>query len=149
MIDIDYFKAFNDTHGHAQGDTVLRFVASHLDRAFTGHAFRYGGEEFCVLMDHTPLRIAARRVEGVRHLVHSKDFYIRMPEPAREHTTPDDRGGRVGGKLRVHINFSVGVAYRDIVDETPDDVIGMADTALYAAKRAGRGRVVCYGEEGV
>lgn len=146
MIDIDYFKAFNDTYGHAQGDTVLRFVASHLGRTFPGGAFRYGGEEFCVLFDGTPLRLAARRVEAARQFINSKDFFIRMPDKVRERTDSTDRGSQVGSSVRVHISFSAGVAYRDLPEETPEDVIEMADKALYGAKRNGRGRVSCYAE---
>ncbi|MBD3242856.1 MAG: diguanylate cyclase [Chitinivibrionales bacterium] len=146
MVDVDYFKAFNDTYGHAQGDTVLKFIGCSLERSFPGNAYRYGGEEFCVVFDGAPLRTAARRIEALRQLVNSKDFYIRMPDQVREHTTVGDRGSQVGSSIRVHISFSAGVAYRDVPDETPEDVIEMADKALYGAKRNGRAKVCCYAE---
>jgi diguanylate cyclase (GGDEF)-like protein len=147
MIDIDYFKAFNDTYGHGQGDTVLRYVARHLERAFGGNAFRYGGEEFCVLFDGTSIRQAARQVESTRQLVGAKDFYIRSPDEVRRHTSPRDRGAIVGSVQRAHLAFSAGIAYRDLDDETPQDMIEMADKALYWAKRAGRNRIICYAED--
>lgn len=146
MVDVDYFKAFNDTYGHAQGDTVLRFIASSLERSFPGNVYRYGGEEFCIVFDGAPLRPAARKIDAVRQLVNAKDFYIRMPDQVREHTTTGDRGSQIGSSIRVHISFSAGVAYRDVPDESPEDVIEMADKALYGAKRNGRAKVCCYAE---
>ena len=146
MLDVDFFKGFNDSFGHAQGDTALRFVAAHLDRTFPGCAYRYGGEEFCVLFDGVPLRLAARRLEGARHLIQSRTFYIRMPEQARQRTNSEDRGERIGSSTTVHISLSAGVAYRASPSEQVQDILDMADQALYAAKSAGRARVCCYGE---
>lgn len=144
MVDIDHFKAFNDAYGHAQGDTVLRFLAAHLERAFPGHVYRYGGEEFCVLFDGATLKTSARRIEAVRHLVSSKDFHIRLPQQARNRTSAEDRGKHQGSPVRVHINFSAGVASRSGPLETPEHVLELADKALYAAKANGRGRVTCH-----
>jgi diguanylate cyclase (GGDEF)-like protein len=147
MIDIDYFKAFNDTYGHAEGDNVLRYVASNLERSFGARIFRYGGEEFCVLLQDMPVRNAARLVEGARQFITAKDFFIRASPAVREHTSSKDRGHVIVTGARVHISFSAGVAYRDLPEERPEDVIDMADKALYEAKRAGRGRVFCYGQQ--
>lgn len=144
MIDIDHFKVFNDTYGHSQGDTVLRFIASQLERTFPGQTFRYGGEEFCVVYEGWTLMAAARAIEGVWHLVTAKDFHIRLPEQVRQHTSKEDRGSQIGSSVRIHLSFSAGVACRDATIHGPEDVIDMADRALYRAKEMGRGRVCCY-----
>lgn len=113
MLDVDHFKRFNDTFGHAEGDQLLRGMVDawqeHL-REFDAIA-RYGGEEFLVVLPSTDLDEAVRATERLRAVV------------------PRDQ------------RVSAGVA-RFAPGETADDLTRRADEALYAAKRAGRDRVV-------
>jgi diguanylate cyclase (GGDEF)-like protein/PAS domain S-box-containing protein len=127
MIDIDHFKKFNDTYGHAGGDLLLagfadkmRLVLRQMDSAF-----RFGGEEFVVLLPETASREAMIPAERCRQRIADSAF----PMP------PEDR--------LVSVTISVGIAgYRD--GDTVDDVIRRADLAMYAAKSSGRNRVVDY-----
>jgi len=127
MIDIDHFKKFNDTYGHAGGDLLLagfadkmRLVLRQMDSAF-----RFGGEEFIVLLPETTSREAMIPAERCRQRIADSAF----PMP------PEDR--------LVSVTVSVGIAgYRD--GDTVDDVIRRADLAMYAAKSSGRNRVVDY-----
>ncbi len=124
MLDVDHFKRFNDTHGHAAGDEVLRLMGKTLVEAFprkSDFAARYGGEEFCVLLSDTPLdtgrRLAERFAAAVRDL--------RIPWKGKT----------------LNLTCSVGVAGLAL-REQPRTVLGRADAALYDAKHQGRDRVV-------
>ena len=66
MLDVDHFKKFNDTHGHDVGDEVLRMVSSHISRVDGGTAYRYGGEEFCVVFPRRSVEEAAAALDVVR-----------------------------------------------------------------------------------
>ncbi|MBD3392118.1 MAG: diguanylate cyclase [Chitinivibrionales bacterium] len=146
MIDIDFFKAFNDLYGHNEGDNVLRYVAKSLQRRFDHRVYRFGGEEFCVLFEHVGPKTAARGIDKVRQHLCARDFRIRADDETRKLTSERDRGnGRYSGP-RLRVTFSAGVAARDNPREKPQDVIEQADTALYMAKRHGRNRVLCYGD---
>ena len=127
LIDIDHFKQFNDTYGHAGGDLLLSGFADKARRAFRqmDSVFRFGGEEFVVLLPETTARQAMVPAERFREFIADSRFL--MP--------PDER--------TVSITVSVGIAgYRD--GDTVDDVIRHADLAMYAAKKGGRNRVVDY-----
>ncbi|KAF0241258.1 MAG: PAS/PAC and GAF sensor-containing diguanylate [Planctomycetota bacterium] len=121
MIDIDHFKKFNDTYGHDAGDIVLREFAKSLQATARGSdvMVRYGGEEFAVLLAETGLgqaRIAAERVmEATRRIV--------LPIKGLEY-----------GQVTVSIGVSAFPEHGD----TPESLVKAADTALYAAKAAGR-----------
>jgi diguanylate cyclase (GGDEF)-like protein len=123
MVDIDRFKALNDRHGHATGDAVLRAVA----RAIVGAVreddvpARFGGEEFVVLLRNPAAGVAVDVGERIRGAVRGLDL-------------------RRLGVQRVSV--SIGVAVAGGPDEPIEDLIEMADRALYRAKRAGRDRVV-------
>ncbi|MEW6486863.1 MAG: diguanylate cyclase [Thermodesulfobacteriota bacterium] len=124
MLDIDHFKRLNDTYGHQAGDEVLRGLADLLRVRVRGTdvAGRYGGEEFCVLLPHTGLPGAAELAERIRAAV--------------EGTPIEARGERLG------ITVSVGAAACPGPRvATADDLIRLADEALYEAKAAGRNRV--------
>ncbi|MGB0671166.1 MAG: diguanylate cyclase [Rhodospirillales bacterium] len=126
MVDVDHFKAFNDTHGHPTGDQVLKLMASKLKRAIKGQdtAARYGGEEFAVILPDTDLVGASAVAEDIRTKVRSR----RLTDARRK----ADLG---------RITVSIGVAlYR--LGESPEAFIHRADVALYSAKRQGRDRVV-------
>lgn len=125
MIDVDRFKAFNDSQGHPAGDQVLRDLARHVRSRLrrTDHACRYGGEEFSVILVETPGEDARRVAEDLRSLV------------ARE------RFCDAGGNRVVPVTISVGVASFPADAETAEDLVKAADAACYLAKQGGRNRV--------
>ena len=125
MIDIDYFKKFNDTFGHQTGDLVLKLVGATLVGCIKGQdtAARFGGEEFAVLLPNTKIEHAVRVAEILRQTIAGKEITNKM---TRE---------KLG-----QINFSIGATeYR--AGEMLADCIERADQALYAAKKNGRNRV--------
>ena len=127
VVDIDHFKRFNDRFGHAMGDDVLRFVASHLaERLETDGGFvgRLGGEEFVGVMPATSVQAAAGRIDRIR-----ADLAGQVLRSA------------VDGSSMGRISFSAGVAEHR-AGQGPDQLIERADGALYTAKRLGRDRVV-------
>jgi GGDEF domain-containing protein len=139
MVDIDHFKRFNDRWGHDEGDNVLRMVARHLAEAGGGKAYRYGGEEFCVLYDGLDLAEAAERAEAMRRSLAERAFYRRGANPSRRPRGRRDRGrGERGPRLRITV--SVGVAAPDKHHPESDTVLRQADKALYRAKGKGRNR---------
>jgi diguanylate cyclase (GGDEF)-like protein len=120
IADVDEFKKYNDTFGHPAGDEVLKKVANILLSSTRSMdcAARYGGEEFAVLLTGTSADVAAEVAERIRAGVASQEF------PGRR------------------ITLSIGIAEFPNHGQTADEVISSADEALYAAKRAGRNRVV-------
>jgi len=127
LLDIDHFKAFNDSYGHVSGDTCLREVAwaiSHVASRATDIVARFGGEEFVLLLPETPLSGALILAEMVRTAISD----LAMPH--------------VGSRAR-HVTASVGVASRQVLPgSVPLDLVAEADKQLYAAKAAGRNQVV-------
>jgi diguanylate cyclase (GGDEF)-like protein len=137
MVDIDHFKRFNDTHGHAAGDLVLKAVAAQLRTIRGGRAFRFGGEEFCVLFGSTHSR-AAEACEAARRRVEQARVRIRsVPNPRRR-----TQAVRRNEASDVRVTVSIGLAERDAVARTPDEVLKTADQALYRAKASGRNGIV-------
>lgn len=130
MIDLDYFKLFNDAYGHPTGDDCLRQVAhvlrAHVKRPSDDLA-RYGGEEFVALLPGTDLDGAVALAEELRVAV--QDLTI----------------AHAGSTLE-HISISVGVASQ-VAPGNTDDLLRSADEALYQAKVGGRNRVVAAGYE--
>jgi diguanylate cyclase (GGDEF)-like protein len=129
MIDIDHFKHYNDTFGHAAGDRVLRSVGEILKRDIRGSdaAYRYGGEEFIVVMPEIGTETARARAEALRLAIHE----LR----AAHHGTP------LGP-----ITVSVGLAALPTDGCSAAALLAAADTALYEAKRSGRNRLVVCAE---
>jgi two-component system cell cycle response regulator len=125
LIDMDFFKAVNDTHGHDIGDAVLREFSLRLRRNIRGVdlACRFGGEEFVVLMPDTDFRQAQSVAERVRLSV-------------------AERGFETGTETPLDVTVSVGVALNETDHDTPEMILKRADVALYRAKREGRNRVV-------
>jgi diguanylate cyclase (GGDEF)-like protein/PAS domain S-box-containing protein len=125
MIDIDHFKSFNDTYGHAAGDALLRelgrFLQSHIRAEDV--ACRYGGEEFILIMPDAFLETARQRAEYLRE--QAKEVHIH------------DIGRSLTG-----ITLSLGVAIYPQHGRTMETVMRAADAALYRAKQEGRDRVV-------
>lgn len=120
MLDLDHFKQINDTYGHPRGDEVLQDVAGILARDLRGvdTAYRYGGEELCVLMPETSTDEAAGFAERIRLQVETS-----FPWATRSPVT-----------------LSAGVAELPAGGDAPT-LVGAADRALYVAKRNGRNRV--------
>lgn len=130
MLDVDHFKAFNDTRGHLQGDEALRAVSRMLSAAAAGTSHlvaRYGGEEFVVLMSGADVVAGVSFAEDVRRL---------LAEIAIEHPAAPRR--------RVTASFGVASVV-PTAEGSPDALIAAADAALYEAKRAGRDRVIAHG----
>lgn len=140
MIDIDHFKKLNDEFGHAAGDQVLRMIGSTLTRTEGGgRPFRYGGEEFAVLFPGKPAEDALPYLEDLRQTIEASVFIVRGRD--RPKMRPDKPVRSVGGRRRLAITVSIGVAEPDEIGADPDDVIRAADQALYHAKRSGRNRM--------
>ncbi len=125
MVDIDHFKAINDTYGHALGDAVIRNVADAIRNCIRGgdHAVRYGGEEFLVMLPDTPLDGASKVAEAIRARIHGLRLVRR-----RDHFQLDP------------FTVSVGVTAWQAGDSA-DGMLQRADSALYASKNSGRNRV--------
>jgi len=138
MIDIDHFKRFNDTHGHAAGDIVLRAVAAQLRSIRGGHAFRFGGEEFCVLFGAAGSRGANDACEAARRRVEQARVRIRSAPNPRRRTQAVKRNDAAD----VRVTISIGLAERDAIARTPEEVLKSADQALYRAKAGGRNTLV-------
>lgn len=139
MLDVDFFKKFNDTHGHDVGDQVLRLVAKKLRAVRGGTAYRYGGEEFCILFPSLGMEEALEALEEVRQSVEDARLRIRSKQRKK-----DNRKGRAlrgnGGKgQEVSVTISIGAAYAS----GKSNPLKAADKALYKAKKAGRNQV-CY-----
>jgi diguanylate cyclase len=126
LLDIDYFKSFNDTFGHQTGDQVLRLVAMTLKSNIKGKdlAARYGGEEFVAILPSTDLEGAMIVAENVRKAIAAKELMKR--------STNEKLG-------RITASFGVAVYHPS---DTASSLIERADRCLYAAKHAGRNRVI-------
>jgi diguanylate cyclase (GGDEF)-like protein len=122
MVDVDHFKSINDTHGHGVGDDVLRGVAETLQMCKRGEdaVCRWGGEEFCILLDEVDAPGARRAAERVRAALAAAPL------------------------AGVNVTASLGVA--TLADGAGDmqKLIDQADRALYASKRGGRNRVTLW-----
>jgi diguanylate cyclase (GGDEF)-like protein len=142
MIDIDHFKSFNDSHGHNEGDNVLRFIANHIRDRIKGSVFRYGGEEFSVIFKRGKIDEIYWQLDRMRQKLAMKDFYIRVPQKVREDKSEQDRGKKPVKMEKVKLTVSIGVAQKTSHLKNIDEVIEMADKALYEAKEKGRNRCV-------
>jgi len=137
MVDIDKFKKFNDTYGHDIGDQVLCMVASKLANVgIGGKAFRYGGEEFCLLFPAQEIKSVSKELETLRETVANSHFDLRKKN---RRATDSKRNAKT--KNSVKVTISIGVAQRNEKLSTPQAVIKSADKALYRAKKNGRNRV--------
>jgi diguanylate cyclase (GGDEF)-like protein len=122
MLDVDEFKSYNDAFGHPAGDTALKIVAGVLKDILRGAdvAARYGGEEFAILLPQTTSNEAAVIAERLRQRIEHTEF------PKRK------------------VTVSIGIASCSSEIDTPEDIIGAADHALYEAKNHGRNNVQIY-----
>jgi two-component system cell cycle response regulator len=126
VLDIDYFKSINDTHGHDAGDDVLREFATRVRKSIRGIdlACRYGGEEFVIIMPETDMAVATIVAERLRRRIASEAFPINQ------------------GVRSIEVTISIGIATLDAADDNAGKILKRADQALYRAKRDGRNRVV-------
>lgn len=126
MIDIDYFKHYNDTHGHPAGDIVLKKIAQllHDNIRRIDVAARYGGEEFALILVESDKQAASFVANKIKNLIEQHQFNFEETQP--------------NGKLTI----SMGVATFPQDGTTPEDLVELADKRLYCAKKEGRNRVV-------
>lgn len=135
LFDVDYFKKVNDTYGHQVGDLVLREVAAIIRAQLRGSDVlsRYGGEEFSALLTNTAPEEAMEVAERVRNSIEVRVFEVPDCEPFT-------------------VTISIGVATMrceadsSINTQAGDNLIGLADRALYDAKAGGRNQVISAGE---
>jgi two-component system, cell cycle response regulator len=131
MLDVDHFKQVNDQFGHAAGDKALKAIADMLrgnTRVFDSIA-RYGGEEFVVVMPGASTMDALDAAERLRCSVADMAFF---PTPGVRH----------------QLTVSIGIAFSNRADMTAEQILQLADAAMYRAKHAGRNRVEQAGSEG-
>lgn len=132
MIDIDFFKKFNDTYGHDVGDDVLKLVASNLVTVTGGgKAFRYGGEEFTIIFPGKSINDAIPHLENLREQV-SKSGYTQKSTKAKNSKTKQRNSSQL------FVNISIGVCEKSAKFKDTSDVMKGADKALYRAKKKGR-----------
>jgi diguanylate cyclase (GGDEF)-like protein len=135
MLDVDHFKKFNDTYGHAAGDQALQMVAFKLAYVSGGgKAYRYGGEEFAVIFPDTPAEEAFTYLDRMRRLIEQSRFVVRGN---------DRRGRRAKRKSaprtkETNVTVSIGLAVNQGEQLPVEQVLRAADEALYKAKAKGR-----------
>jgi len=131
MLDVDFFKRVNDNWGHAAGDAVLREIAQRIESQVRASdvAARYGGEEFVVLLPNTEVASATLLAERVRKAISATPFDLPC-----------------GNTVTVTVSIGISEVHPDPNDEDlktiGDSLVARADVALYAAKSAGRDRVI-------
>lgn len=143
MMDVDHFKKFNDTYGHDVGDDVLKVVAKEIAAVRGGGtAYRYGGEEFCIVFSGRDIEYARPYLEEVRKNIGSYKMALRDAEHRPKSTeTAKERRGRRSKKREgktVSVTISIGVATPGENISKADAVLKVADQALYKAKQKGR-----------
>jgi two-component system cell cycle response regulator len=125
ILDIDYFKAINDTSGHDAGDDVLREFAVRIRKSIRGIdlACRFGGEEFVIVMPETDAHVAGMVAERLRRSIAGQKFAVSK------------------GSKHIDVTISIGLSTMERKGEPVADLLKRADKALYRAKHAGRNRV--------
>jgi diguanylate cyclase (GGDEF)-like protein len=142
MLDVDHFKKFNDTHGHDIGDQVLRLVGSRLAQAAGGAtAYRYGGEEFCILFPDLGRDEALPHVEKLRADIAAYKMAVRRDDRPKDAETGTRLRSLRSAEKTLSVTVSIGLAEPDEPRAKPAQVLRSADKALYRAKEAGRNRV--------
>jgi diguanylate cyclase (GGDEF)-like protein len=142
MVDVDHFKSFNDTHGHDIGDQVLRLVAGRLAQVGGGGiAYRYGGEEFCVIFPGRDPDEAAIDLEAIRGSIERYRMAVRGGDRPKKAEEGARRRGAGNTEKMLMVTVSIGVAAPSGKARTPLQVVKAADEALYRAKKGGRNRL--------
>jgi diguanylate cyclase (GGDEF)-like protein len=127
MVDIDHFKKVNDTFGHTEGDKVLREIAALLKTSVRKKdtVARYGGEEFILILPEAGLEESSMIAERIRRLVENTSFQI--------------------GQAQINLTVSLGISnFPSHRPTSKEELVKMADQALYEAKRGGRNRVCIF-----
>ena len=121
MLDVDYFKGFNDTNGHDAGDEVLKFIGALLKENFRGNdiACRFGGDEFLLVLVEADVYTAFPRMNIIREELKSAKLSSQ-------------------GSSLPQVTISIGIAQAPDHGSTSREIIRAADRALYQAKQAGR-----------
>lgn len=129
LVDIDHFKAVNDTHGHAAGDEVLKFVAHMLQSSIRAvdYIARYGGEEIAIILPETSAQDALVLAERLREGIAAHPFVVQ-------------RG--FDDATIIPVTVSIGLASLPAEITTPSSLFEEADKALYSAKRTGRNKAI-------
>ncbi len=129
LLDLDHFKQLNDSRGHPAGDAVLRHLGHllHREARILDIPFRYGGEEFAILLPETGTAPARQAAERLRARIAEEPF----PQP----------DGSIAS-----VTVSIGIATYPHHSKDVGTLLGLVDMALYAAKRGGRNQVCCYGD---
>jgi diguanylate cyclase (GGDEF)-like protein len=152
-VDIDHFKSVNDTYGHDTGDEVLALVAAKLANATGGgEAYRVGGEEFSILFSGKTIAEVMPDLENLRLEIEQSGFRLRGRDRRMTARGPDRRTATQKKSSRrkarpstppgyLRVTVSIGVAEPNAKNPTFDEVMDLADQALYRAKQAGRNRV--------
>lgn len=137
MVDIDFFKKFNDTYGHDTGDEVLRLIASIMkDVTGGGKSYRYGGEEFTIIFPGKSVKDALPHLEELRETISKRGFTPRGKDRPKKKPKRKTKSSKT--VKQVKITVSIGVSQKNDRHRTPDEVLKSADTALYRAKKKGR-----------
>jgi diguanylate cyclase (GGDEF)-like protein len=140
MIDIDFFKKFNDKFGHDVGDDALRMVASKLrEVGGGGTGYRYGGEEFTLVFSGKSLIEVLPHLEALRKAVEQTGFTIRHRNRPRKR--PEKPYASPSSREHVILTVSIGFAEHDGWYANPKEILHAADKALYRAKQTGRNRI--------
>jgi diguanylate cyclase (GGDEF)-like protein len=154
-VDIDHFKSVNDIYGHEIGDEVLCMVAAYLARVTGGgQAFRVGGEEFTILFPDKTAREVIDHLESLRKVIEQNPFRLRGHADRRSAPRGPDRRTSAARKKTARrktkarpssrnlpVTVSIGIAEPARSETHIENVLNLADQALYTAKRAGRNRV--------
>lgn len=136
MIDIDFFKKFNDTYGHDVGDDVLKLVAEQLSLIKGGgKAFRYGGEEFTILFSNKKHYEVLVYIEDIRESIAKRAFTIRSKNRPRD---KPEKKVKLKNLKKVNLTVSIGVAHAPVDGKNPTEIMKKADMSLYKAKENGR-----------
>ncbi len=142
MVDVDHFKAFNDTHGHDIGDQVLRLVAGRLAQVGGGGtAYRYGGEEFCVVFPGRDSGEVAEDLEAIRVAIERYRMAVRGGDRPKKAKEGAKRRGAGNTEKMLMVTVSIGLAGPSAEARAPMQVVKAADEALYRAKKGGRNRL--------
>ncbi|MFY0639672.1 MAG: GGDEF domain-containing protein [Bermanella sp.] len=131
MVDVDHFKKFNDTHGHQVGDDVLKMIAKLISQTPRSYAYRYGGEEFCLVFAKSAQKEVINALGETRKRI---DEYALYPKSLERNK---NKRGEKKKKKPLHVTASFGVAQQG-ESEGFESVIERADKALYKAKQSGR-----------
>jgi len=126
IIDVDYFKKINDTHGHPIGDEVLKILFARVQHTLKHDTLvaRYGGEEFAIMLSDLSPENVVKTAQRIKNSIEAYTFTI--------------------GALEIDVTISLGAASKTERFKTLADIINNADKALYQAKETGRNRVVYY-----